>query len=113
MMDKLKNIYCIKVCRYFLCVVSVVFITYGTLSNAVAKENNVSVVEIGFLKQLREKLPKLSNLELLPDDDGVLGGYLSRVGGGIRRGEGPCPYPDRCDPQLPVNAGQGRRLPVW
>ncbi len=73
-MNKLKTIYCLKVCRYFLCVLFVVFITCGTLSNTVAKENNVSVVEIGFLKQLREKLPKLSNLELPPDDDGVLGG---------------------------------------
>lgn len=51
-----------------------VFIMCGNVSNAVAEENNVSVVEIGFLKQLREKLPKLSNLELPPDDDGVLGG---------------------------------------
>lgn len=39
-----------------------------------AEEKDVSVINIGFIKQLREKLPKLSNLEILPDDDGVLGG---------------------------------------
>ena len=39
-----------------------------------AEDQEMAIVDIGFLKQLREKLPKLSNLDLPRNDDGVLGG---------------------------------------
>ena len=58
---------------YLINLCFVVISTLGTQS-ATADDQEIAIVEIGFIKQLREKLPKLSNLDLLPDDDGVLGG---------------------------------------
>ena len=56
-----------------LFITSIFFTVFISTINA-AEEKEVSLIHIGFIKQLREKLPKLSNLEILPDDDGVLGG---------------------------------------
>ncbi len=54
--------------------VGVLALTFLSYTSSTTAEDQIATVKIGFIKQIQEKLPKLSNLEILPDDDGVLGG---------------------------------------
>lgn len=52
-----------------LCYICLLIFNYGIYAQETAIEN----ITIGFIKQAREDLPKLSNIEIHPKDNGILG----------------------------------------